>query len=77
MARFRGTSTVDAFPFVQYLVGNLQVPSVNTIVTSGADSDHMFGIMSLVDVPFVNVMYLDEYIRASGISALVPSLFDE
>jgi hypothetical protein len=62
MASFLRASTVDALPLVQCFVGNPQVSSINTIVTGGANGDHVIGIMGLVDMPFVNVMYLDENI---------------
>lgn len=77
MTNFLRLSTVDALPLVQRLVGYLQIPSINTIVTGGADSDHMVGIMGVIDVPFMNVMYLDEDIGAPWISALIASLLDE
>jgi hypothetical protein len=70
-------STVDALPPIQCLVRDLQIPSINTIVTGRTNCDHVIGIMGLVNVPFMNVMYLDEDIGAPWISALIASLLDE
>jgi hypothetical protein len=74
MARRECLFTINPFPAVKFIVRYLKGSSINRIMTGWADGNHMTSIMCLIYVPFVNMMYLHELVRASWVCAFISRL---